>query len=152
MRNKMKNYLGALVWVLLLSHNTAMANEVAADILVKGSTSWDGGAIAYPQGKAELIVQKITITPGGKKEISLAMHCHTIPLAAYVTKGSLKVVKASGEEKVFKAGDAFIEVMKTWHKGVFNEDAELIVFYAGEKDVPVSTKKDGNADLIKLCN
>jgi quercetin dioxygenase-like cupin family protein len=151
MRNKIKNYLGAVVWALLLLHNSAMANEVTADILVKGSTSWDGGAIAYPEGKAELIVQKITVTPGDK-EISLAMHCHTIPLAAYVTKGSLKVVKANGEEKMFKAGDAFIEVMKTWHKGVFNEDAELIVFYAGEKDVPVSTKKDGNADLIKLCN
>lgn len=147
----MKNYLGAIVWALLLLHNAAMAKEVTADILVKGSTSWDGGTIAYPQGKAELIVQKITVSPGDK-EISLAMHCHTIPLAAYVTKGSLKVVKANGEEKMFKAGDAFIEVMKTWHKGVFNEEAELIVFYAGEKDVPVSTKKDGSADLIKLCN
>lgn len=147
----MRNCLIAAAWVLLLIQNSVMANQVTADILVKGSASWDGGAITYPQGKAELIVQKITVTPGDK-EIALAMHCHTIPLAAYVTKGSLKVVKANGEEKMFKAGDAFIEVMKSWHKGVFNEDAELIVFYAGEKDVPVSTKQDGNPDLIKLCN
>jgi quercetin dioxygenase-like cupin family protein len=146
----MKYYLAAAASLFLLLQNTVTAKEVTADILVKGSTSWDGGAIAYPQGKAELIVQKIAIASGGK-EISLAMHCHTIPLAAYVTKGSLKVVKASGEEKMFKAGDAFIEVMKTWHKGVFTEDAELIVFYAGEKDVPISTKKDGDANLIKLC-
>ncbi len=148
---KMRNYLVAAAWLLLLIQNTATANEVTAEILIKGSSSWDGGEIAYPQGNAELIVQKIAVTPGDK-EISLSMHCHTIPLAAYVTKGSLKVVKANGDEKMFKAGDAFIEVMKTWHKGVFTEDAELIVFYAGEKDVPVSTKKDGDADLIKLCN
>lgn len=147
----MKYYLVTAVWLLLLIQNTSIADEVTADILVKGSTSWDGGTIAYPQGKAELIVQKIAVTPGDK-EISLSMHCHTIPLAAYVTRGSLKVVKANGEEKMFKAGDAFIEVMKTWHKGVFSEDAELIVFYAGEKGVPVSTKKDGDADLIKLCD
>jgi quercetin dioxygenase-like cupin family protein len=147
----MRYYIAAAAWLILLIQNPAIAKEVEAEILVKGSSSWDGGAIAYPQGEAELIVQKIAVTPGGK-EISLAMHCHTIPLAAYVTKGSLKVVKATGEEKMFKAGDAFIEVMKTWHKGVFTENTELIVFYAGEKGAPVSTKQGGDANLIKLCN
>lgn len=146
----MRNYLVAAAWVFMLLHNPSIAKEVDAKILAQGSTSWDGGAIAYPQGEAELIVQKIAVTPDGK-EISLAMHCHTIPLAAYVTKGSLKVIKATGEEKIFKAGDAFIEVMQSWHKGVFNEEAELIVFYAAEKGVPISTKEDGNPDLIKLC-
>ncbi len=146
----MKYYLSVVVWLLLFLQNPVIANEVTTDILVKGSSSWDGGAVTYPQGKPELIVQKISIALGGK-EISLSMHCHTIPLAAYVLKGSLKVVKASGEEKLFKAGDAFIEVMKSWHKGVFTEDAELIVFYAGEKDLPMSVKRDGDTNLVKLC-
>ena len=147
----MRYYLVVATWSLLFSLNTAIANEVTADILIKGSKSWDGGVISYPKGQAELIVQKIVISPNDK-EVSLAMHCHTIPLAAYVTRGSLKVVKANGEEKIFKAGDAFIEVMKSWHKGVFTEEAELIVFYAGKEGAPVSTKKDGSAELVKLCN
>jgi hypothetical protein len=69
-----------------------------------------------------------------------------------LNEGSLKVVKPNGAEKLFRAGDAFIEVMRTWHKGVFTEDAELLVFYAGEKDVPISVKQDGDPKLQKLCN
>jgi len=147
----MKYYLTIAACLLLLMQTTAVANKVNSQILTKGSTSWDGKAIQYPTDNPEIVVKKITVDTGGN-EAALAIHCHTTPLAAYVLKGSVKVVKTSGEEKLFKTGDAFIEVVKTWHKGVFTEDTELLVFYAGEKDVPLSTKKDGDADLIKLCD
>jgi len=55
----------------------------------------------------------------------------------------VKVVKPSGEYKLFKAGDAFIEVVNKWHKGIFVEDTELIVFYAGTNGVALSVKKEG---------
>ena len=61
------------------------------------------------------------------------------------------MVNSSGENKLFQAGDAFIEVMNKWHKGIFVEDTELIVFYAGQKGVALSVKKDGSSPLFKAC-
>ncbi len=104
----------------------------------------------YAKGKPEITIQKVDISTGSE-EVSLAVLCHTIPLAAYVLKGSVKVINSSGENRLFRAGDAFIEVMNRWHKGVFVEDTELIVFYAGQKGVPLSVKKDGGSPLLKAC-
>ncbi len=145
----MKTTLVAVGWLLLFMQNVTAASEVSSDILVSDSVSWDGGAFEYNTDSPEITVQKITISTD--EEISLAMHCHTIPLAAYVLKGSVKVVKLSGESKLFNAGDAFIEVMNKWHKGVFVEDTELIVFYAGNKGKALSVRKDDSAALPDLC-
>jgi len=136
--------------LLLCMQNATAADEVSSSILTHGSVSWDGGAFEYAKGKPDITVQKIDISTGSE-EVSLAVHCHTTPLAAYVLKGSVQVVKPSGESKLFKAGDAFIEVMNKWHKGVFVEDTVLIVFYAGEKGVALSVKKDGSSPLPKSC-
>lgn len=147
----MKSNLVVATCLLLLIQNAAFAGEVTSQILTKGSTSWDGSTIQYPTDNPEIVVKKISIDTGGN-ETTLAIHCHTTPLAAYVLTGSVKVVKTTGEEKLFKTGDAFIEVMKTWHKGVFTENTELLVFYAGKKDIPLSLKQDGDAEWSKLCN
>ncbi len=147
----MKYCLTVAACLLLLIQNPTIAQEVSAEILAKGSTSWDGGAIQYPHKNPEMTVQKIAIDVNDQ-EIILPLHCHTIPLAAYVLKGSVKVVRSTGKEKLFKAGEAFIEVMNTWHKGIFTEDTELLVVYAGEADVPLSIKQNGDIKLSKLCN
>ena len=146
----MKYYLTVAAWLLMFAQGIATAG-VTAEILAQGATGWDGGAITYPKNNPEMTVQKISITTDGQ-EVVLPIHCHTIPLAAYVLTGSVKVIKTSGEEKLFKAGDAFIEVMKSWHKGIFTEDTELLVFYAGEKGVPLSVKQDADGELSKLCH
>ena len=142
----MKVILVVASGLMLFMQNTAAAGEVSSSILVNESVSWDGGAFEYAKGKPEITIQKLDISTGSE-EVSLAVHCHTIPLAAYVLKGSVKVVNSSGENRLFRAGDAFIEVMNKWHKGVFVEDTELIVFYAGQKGVTLSVKKDGGSPL-----
>ncbi len=147
----MKSILVVASWLLLFMQNTTLASEVLSSILVKDSVSWDGGSFEYVNGKPEISVQKIDINTSGE-EVSLAVHCHTIPLAAYILKGSVKVVKPSGESKLFKAGDAFIEVMNKWHKGVFVENTELIVFYAGKKGIVISFKKGNGSSLSKKCD
>jgi len=136
---------------LFMQNTVAVAGDVSSTILVKGATSWDGSSFNYAQGEPEITVQKISINTGSE-EVSLAVHCHTVPLAAYVLKGSVNVVKPSGESKLFNVGDAFVEVMNKWHKGVFVEDTELLVFYAGAKGVELSVKKDSNAPLSKSCD
>ena len=146
----MKYILFVISGFLLFMQYTTAASEVSSNILVNESVSWDGGTFEYAKGKPEMTIQKIDISTGSE-EVSLAVHCHTIPLAAYVLKGSVKVVNASGENRLFQAGDAFIEVMNKWHKGVFVEDTELIVFYAGQKGVTLSVKKDSSSPLLKAC-
>jgi len=126
------------------------AGEVKSEILSQGAKSWDGGVFAYPPGTPQLVVQKITVETGGA-EYALAVHCHVIPLAAYVLKGSVTVVKPSGELREFTAGDAFIEVVNKWHKGVFREDTQLLVFYAGSDVVPLSFKPETRSPLAKTC-
>ncbi len=146
----MKLILVIVSWLLLFIQNTTVANEVSSSILVNESISWDGGSFEYAKGKPKITIKKITISTGNE-EVLLAVHCHTIPLAAYVLKGSVRVVKPSGENKLFKAGDAFIEVMNKWHKGTFVEDTELIVFYAGANGVALSVKKDNGSPLSMVC-
>ena len=135
---------------MFMPYTMAVAG-VSSTILVKESVSWDGGAFEYAtKGKSEITVQRIEIIAGGE-EVSLAVHCHTMPLAAYVLKGSVKVVMPSGENKVFMAGEAFIEVMNKWHKGIFVEDTELIVFYAGKENIALSANNDSSSPLSKYC-
>lgn len=146
----MKIIILSLSLLLILTQNNAAANEVTSSILAKGIMSWDKGLLEYGKGKPEMTIQKINIA-ANDQEVSLAMHCHNMPLAAFVLKGSVKVIKPNGDSQFFKQGSAFIEVMNQWHKGVFVENTELIVFYAGIKGTALSVKKGGDTKLSKLC-
>ncbi|MEH6625989.1 MAG: cupin domain-containing protein [Motiliproteus sp.] len=146
----MKTLYALLAATLLLNTSTLMAADVSAEILAQGSASWDSGGFQYPAGKPQLTVQKISIK-AGSEPLELSIHCHTIPLAAYVVSGSVKVVKLSGEEKTFQAGEGLIEVVNSWHKGVFVDDTELIVFYAGAEGTPLSFKQGDTKPTSASC-
>jgi quercetin dioxygenase-like cupin family protein len=119
--------------------------------LHSGSTSWDGGAFSYPDGEPEISIQKITIQTDGEK-IVLPVHCHPIPMAGYVLKGSVQVMlKSTGKSRVIKAGEALIEVSNTWHHGTITEDTELLVFYAGKKGMPNTLKEGDTSPLATGC-
>jgi len=138
------------ILLIMFIQNGITKGKVSVNVLVDSSASWDGNAFEYKDGQPKITIEKIII-PAADKTISLAIHCHTIPLAAYVLKGSVKVLKPSGESKIFNQGEAFIEVMNEWHSGVFTEDTELIVFYAGKVGVPLSIKQSDDSPLSKVC-
>jgi quercetin dioxygenase-like cupin family protein len=58
-------------------------------------------------------------------------------------KGELTVVTENNETLHLKAGDPIVEVVNKWHygKNEGNEPAEIIVFYAGTRDTPITVKK-----------
>ena len=96
--------------------------------LLKTQTSWDGGEIYYPKGKAEISAHKIHISRGHKVEF----HCHPVPTMFYVIKGKLEVETKSGEKYLIKEGEAAVEVMHTTHRGhEIDGPVEILVFYAG---------------------
>ena len=111
----------------------------SAQELLKTQTSWDGGKIEYPQGQAEITSHRLTITP----QTDMPFHCHPVPTQGHILSGELLVETLAGKTTILKAGESVVEVMKTLHKGkALKGDVELVVFYAGAKDVPNTVLQD----------
>ncbi len=119
-------------------------NEVAkleAVTLIETGKSWDGSDLPnYPEGKPKITVLKITIPPHAK----LNIHKHLVINAGVLTKGELTVVDEQDNTLHLKAGDALVELVNTYHYGENkgNVPAEIIVFYAGTEDLPITVTKN----------
>ncbi len=121
-------------------NSTAQEETIIVEVLSKTSSSWDGLEIeAYPTGKPEIIISRITMPVGSE----LPVHKHTTPLGGIILEGELTVTKENGESKIFKAGDPIVEVMNTWHAGKNTSDVPtvLIAFYIGEVGTPLSVNQ-----------
>ena len=139
-----------LALLALLLAGAAAADEpprASTEVLVRSTTSWDGGAFRYPDGQPEITVTRITIPAG----VTLPMHCHPVPLAGALTRGRLEVRKASGETVLVGAGEGLIEVSGQWHQGHALEDTEILVVYAGAESVPLTVLADDGEGLSGAC-
>lgn len=115
----------------------AAPSGIQAETLLKADSSWDGVAYAaYPQGRPELTVVKLTIPP----RTALPWHTHPMPNAAYVVSGRIVVEKqADGQKRTLGPGQVLAEMVDTPHRGVTgDEPVVLIVFYAGAPGMPLS--------------
>jgi quercetin dioxygenase-like cupin family protein len=124
------------VWLVQASPVTAEP-EVRVEQVLQTTGSWDGSRYTgYPSGQPQVTVLKIMIPP----HTTLHWHRHPMISAAYVLSGRLTVEKRdTGERKVVNAGEALAETVQTTHRGFTTDEAvELIVFYAGRVDMPVS--------------
>ncbi|MCL3782452.1 cupin domain-containing protein [Prolixibacteraceae bacterium JC049] len=105
--------------------------------LVKSDKSWDGMQLPkYATGNPEITILKITIPSKTK----LKWHKHPYINAGVLLKGKLTVVSENKDTLYLKANDPIVEVVNTWHYGVNEgkEPAEIIVFYAGVKEKPIT--------------
>jgi len=112
---------------------------VTVDVLAKTTTSWNGAALpAYNQGIPEVTILRIVIPA----KTELPLHQHPVINAGVLLKGELTVVTQDKKTLHLKAGDPIVEVVDTWHYGRNDGDgpAEIIVFYAGVKDAPITVK------------
>jgi len=117
-----------------------MTNSTNKEILLKTTTTWDNAKyetlnITNP----EVSVLKINIAIGE----SLPMHKHDLVNIAYVKRGNLTVTTDKGEQITVKEGECLPEIIGKYHygKNTGNEPVELIVFYIGEKNTPLSINK-----------
>ena len=138
----MNKFLGGICLILLLTSNVCAqdVNTVKVDVLAKTSKSWDGRDLPnYAKGKPEITILRIKIPP----KVQLPLHEHPVINAGVLLKGELTVVTKDKETLHLKAGDSIVEVVDKWHygKNEGNEPAEIIVFYAGVQDTPISIKK-----------
>jgi len=138
----MKKFLCGICFILSLTSNVwaQEVNTVKVDVLAKTSASWDGRDLPnYAKGKPEITILRIQIPP----KVQLPLHKHPVINAGVLLKGELTVVTKDKETLHLKAGDSIVEVVDKWHygKNEGNEPAEIIVFYAGVQDTPITIKK-----------
>ena len=138
----MKKLLSGICFVLLVTTNVLAegVNTVQVDVLAKTSSSWDGSRLPdYPKGAPEITILRIKIPPG----VRLAMHKHPVINAGVLLTGELTVITEDNKTLHLKAGESIVEVVNKCHYGRNdgNETAELVVFYAGAPDTPITIKK-----------
>ena len=120
---------------ILVLLSLLLASLVSAEPLLKTSTSWDGGAFAYPSGQAEVTSIILRIEEGQDPPF----HCHPVPTMGYTLQGVVEVETTSGKKITVRGGEPLVEVMRTVHRGRAVEGpAEILVFYAGAEGVPVT--------------
>jgi len=138
----MKRLLFGL-WLALLLASTLQADDstgITVATLAKTSSSWDGTPLpAYPKDMPEVTILRITI-PGGT---TLPLHKHPVINAGVLLSGELTVITEDDKTLLLKAGDPIVEVVNKWHygKNTGNDPAEILVFYVGTPDTPITVKK-----------
>ena len=129
--------------VTLLWQSGAQALEQSANVKVatvlKTTSSWDGKALAYPAGQAEITGMLIEIAPGGET----GWHLHPVPSFGMVLEGELEVHLKDGAVKKLHAGEALAEVVNTLHNGrnTGSVPVKLLVFYAGATEQKLTVKE-----------
>ena len=112
---------------------------VKVSTILKADSSWDGKALAYPAGKAEVTGMLIEIAPGAET----GWHQHSVPSFAAVLEGELEVRLKDGSLKRVGPGQALAEVVNTLHNGrnVGSVPVRLVVFYVGAAGSTLTVKE-----------
>lgn len=134
-------FLVLLTHIALITAQAQYSKEIKIEKLLKTDTTETGQHIDYPDiNNEEVSILKVTIPPGK----STGWQKHLFPVFAYVLKGTLTVQQEGGKKIQIKENASVSESINMYHTGM-NEGKEpivLIVFYMGEKDKPVSVKKE----------
>lgn len=131
-----------VIFIISLLFITACAgnmNTISVQQLAKSSKSWDGTPLPhYPKGQPEVTILRIKIPAGAQLEI----HNHPVINAGVLIAGELTVITHDGKNLHLKAGDSIVELVNNKHYGrnEGTEPAEIIVFYAGEVNKPITIK------------
>jgi quercetin dioxygenase-like cupin family protein len=113
---------------------------IVVEQLAKSTRSWNGETLPdYPSGRPEITILRIKVPAGAK----LDMHKHPVINGGVLLKGELAVITEDDKILHLKAGDSIIEVVNKNHYGKNEgyEEAEIIVFYAGEDGKPKTIKQ-----------
>jgi quercetin dioxygenase-like cupin family protein len=139
----MKTVASIVAALAIFAAQPAFALDQSASVkvskLMQSSTSWNGAALAYPSGQAEVTALLIEIAPGGET----GWHLHPVASFGYILEGELDVSLKDGSVKHLVAGQALAEVVNTLHNGrnVGKGPLKLVVFYAGAAGSTLSVKE-----------
>ena len=137
MSKKFLSILLAFVSVLCLS---GVAYSAQKEVLLQTTSTWDNAKYEKLKIKnPEVTVLKICIGVGEE----LPMHKHDLVNIAYVKKGTLTVITDKNEQITLHEGECLPELVGKYHygKNTGKDTVELIVFYLGEKNTPLSVNR-----------
>ena len=136
-------FLLFLLCILLIACKPNTNTKIEVTTLVKSTKSWNGAKLpTYLEGTPEVTILKIVIPPKTK----LKLHKHPVINAGVLLKGELTVISEANDTLHLKAGEPIVEIVNAWHygKNEGNEPAEIIVFYAGVENTPITVLKNEN--------
>jgi quercetin dioxygenase-like cupin family protein len=109
-----------------------------ATTLLQTSTTVTGQPIHFPHGGDQFTAVLGEIAPGGQA----GRHMHTVPLLVYILEGSLSIEMEGHETHVVSAGEAFTEVVNTWHNGrnLGSTPARFVIVFAGQDGTPITVR------------
>jgi len=109
----MLKQIGVVMALVALSATGANAQQgQTVKELLQTSTTVAGTPLKYPAGTPKFTAVLSTLEPGG----TTPRHSHPVPTFIYVVEGMLAVDVDGGVTREVKAGDAFMEVVDTWHR------------------------------------
>jgi quercetin dioxygenase-like cupin family protein len=132
----------ALKWILTAALALSTAPAVNSTQVLKTSTTWNGAPIQYAtSAKPEVQAVMVEIAPGA----ATVWHKHPVNNFAYMMEGKIRLELEDGTTHEFKAGDAFAEVVNTWHRGVNigTQPVKILVWYTAEAGGPISIPRPG---------
>ncbi len=124
-----------------VSSKTSASSGIQVETLVKTTQSWNSSPLPnYNAEHPQMTALRITIPPHTK----LPVHRHPVINAGILLEGELTVISEAGDTLHMKKGDPIVEMVNQWHHGENNgaQPAEIVVFYSGNVDVPVTILKD----------
>ena len=111
------------------------ADQPVVETLLETQTTNLGQPIEYPVGNAAKITAMIvTLAPGEET----GRHGHSVPLYGQVLSGQVTIDYGDYGSKTYKAGEAFMEAVGTWHNG-HNSGGEILrilAIFMGAEGVP----------------
>lgn len=103
--------------------------------LLQTSTTVAGSPLKYPAGTPKFTAVLSTLQPGG----TTPRHQHPVPTFIYVVQGTLAVDVDGSGPRVVKAGEAFMEVVDTWHRNrnpSSTDPVQYLLVFAGDDKTP----------------
>ena len=129
---KLKYLLAAII--LVSAHSPSLRAQEGFDAapVLKKSETISGQPIGYPITKnPEVSSVLVTIKAGGES----GRHKHPVSPHIYVIEGQVTIEFDDGKRQRFKAGEAFLEAVDTWHnaKNLGKTPVKMLVVFFGEK-------------------
>ncbi len=109
--------------------------------VLQATTTAIGQPIEFPHFRDQVTAVLAEIAPGGQTD----RHQHPAIVVTYVLDGALAVDIEGFGQKVYPAGQAFVEPVNTWHN-VTNRGstpAEVLFVFAGEQGKPDTVRPAG---------
>jgi len=139
----MKQFILFFASIIILSSCTSKSSkEINSTTLLETTESWNGNTIPQIKGQPKVTISKVTIPPKQK----LPKHIHPVITTGFLLKGELTITDHQNKQITIHEGDVLVEVSNTIHFGqnTGDIDAEILVFYVGEENSPVTILPQNN--------